>query len=84
MGQQIILQPDGKLCVFSTVEGAFILMDESPDDLINFYGVAAATKAREQTARIIKLVLDGRSEKYYHRLGYTYAEAAALDKKFHG
>lgn len=37
MGHQIIIQPDGKLAVFSSVVDSWILYDATPDELIAYY-----------------------------------------------
>ncbi|WP_406172115.1 hypothetical protein [Streptomyces sp. NBC_00996] len=44
MGQQIIKQPDGRLSVFSSVTDSFIVVDASPEEIVEW----RAEEAQEQ------------------------------------
>jgi hypothetical protein len=80
MPQQIIQQPDGRLAVFSTVVDAFIVLDATPDELIEYRAEEAAEKAREDTRREIDRVLSGESRPYY-QFTMTWEEAEAKDRE---
>jgi hypothetical protein len=78
MGHQIIQQPDGKLCVWSTIVDALVVVDATPDELIEMYALKAAQEARERTRRIIDLVQSGQATKAYHQFTMTYDEAIEI------
>lgn len=78
MSHQIIRQPDGLLCVWSTVVDDFIVVDATPKELIESYARIAEEKARADTQRIIDIVLGGSAKKVYYYSAMTYDEAMAL------
>lgn len=75
MTHQIIAQPDGKLCVFSTTCDDLIVTDATEQELLDFYVALAADTARRDTKRIIDLVLTGQARKVYHQFTMSYDEA---------
>lgn len=75
MGHQVIQQPDGLLCVWSTVVDDFIIVDASPDELSDYYAEDAAQRARETTERIVKEVLNGNAQEIYHQFTMDFEEA---------
>ncbi|MFI8191315.1 hypothetical protein ACIF8T_21270 [Streptomyces sp. NPDC085946] len=84
MGQQIIRQPDGKLAVFSSITDTFIVVDATPDELIEWRAEEAAERAREQTRRELDKVLAGNPQAAYHQSAMTWEEAAAKDREHGG
>lgn len=46
----VLRQPDGKLALFSTVSGTFVLVDATPEELID-YGAHRAARLAEARAR---------------------------------
>lgn len=78
MPQQILQQPDGNWCVFSTVVDGLILVDATEEELVDWAGEEAAKNAREDMVRRIRRVKEG-TEPFRRQL--TYAEAKALDEK---
>lgn len=80
MGHQIIEQPDGKLCVFSTVVDALVIIDASAEELVDYYGREAAAKAREQAQKIIDKVTSGNAKSAYYQFTLTYDEAVKIDE----
>jgi len=46
MGHQIIKQPDGKLAVYSSGVDAWVVVDASPEELLDYYAKRAADDAR--------------------------------------
>ncbi len=48
MGHQIIQQPDGRFCVWSSVVDDLIIIDATEDDLCDYYAEDAAKKARTE------------------------------------
>jgi hypothetical protein len=65
MGQQIIRQPDGKLAVFSSVVDAFVVVDATPEEIIEWRAQEAAEQARERTRAELARVLDSGDPKPY-------------------
>ncbi len=49
MGRQIVKQPNGKFCIFSTYVDSVIAYDLTSEDVIDFYVEAAAEEAKRQT-----------------------------------
>jgi len=84
MGQQIIKQPDGRLAVFSSVTDTFIVVDATPEELIEWRAEEAAERAREQTRREVDKVLAGNSRGVYSQFAMTWEEAAAKDRENDG
>jgi hypothetical protein len=75
MGHQIIRQPDGLLCVYSTIVGQIIVYDATPQELVDYYAQEAAERARRDTRKMIDAVLTG--EQPYYQFTMTYDEAVA-------
>src|SRR4051794_30930500 len=77
MGDQILLQPDGLLAVFSTVSGRIEVADATPAELEEHYAERAAARSREDTRRLLHAVLSGEAHRVYYRFALTYAEAVS-------
>ncbi|WP_330328216.1 hypothetical protein [Streptomyces pseudovenezuelae] len=81
MGQQIIRQPDGRLAVFSTVVDAFIVVDATPEEILDWRAEEAAKEARRTTQRQLDHVLSGEPERSYFQFTMTWEEASQLDRE---
>lgn len=81
MGQQIIRQPDGRLAVFSSVVDAFIVVDATPEEILNWRAEEAAAKERERTQRELDAVLAGDPRRVYYQFTRTWEEAAEMDRQ---
>lgn len=81
MGQQIIKQPDGKLAVFSSIVDAFIVVDATPEEILDWRAVEAAAKERERTQRELDAVLAGDPRRVYYQFARTWEEAAEMDRQ---
>lgn len=81
MGQQIIKQPDGKLAVFSSITDTFIVVDATPEEIIEWRAEEAAERAREQTRRELDKVLSGDSRGAYFQFAMTWEEAVEEDRE---
>jgi hypothetical protein len=79
MGQQIIQQPDGRLAVFSSVVDAFVVVDATPEELIEWRAEEAAKQARENTRAEIDRVLSGEPRPYC-QFTLTWEEAERMDR----
>ena len=81
MGQQIIRQSDGLLAVFSSNVDAFIIIDATLEELVEWRAEEAATRARKDTLRELEHVLAGNPEKAYYQFTKTWDEAQQMDQK---
>jgi hypothetical protein len=81
MSHQIIEQPDGKLCVFSSIVDGFVIVDATGQDLLDYYAAEAAISERQRVAKIIAHVRSGEPEKSYHRNVLSYEQAVTLDRR---
>jgi hypothetical protein len=79
VGQQIIVQPDGLLAVFSSVTDSLIITDATPEELVQWRADEATKKAEEATRREIRIVKAGKQWQIYLR-ALTWEEASATDK----
>lgn len=83
MGYQIIKQPDGLLAVFSSNTDTFIVVDATPDELIEWRAEQAAESAREEARMQIERVLSGESRPYY-QFTLTWEQAVEKDREHGG
>lgn len=83
MGHQIIKQPDGRLCVFSTFEDQIIVADATADDLVDWFAEEAAEKARREAQRLTSMVLGGQRRPYF-QFTMTYDEAVSKHREMGG
>jgi len=81
MGHQIIQQPDGRLAVFSSVVDAFVVLDATPEELVDWYAEEAAKEARERTQRLVERLLRDGPQATYSMRALTWEEAAEMDRK---
>lgn len=81
MGQQIIKQPDGKLAVFSSIVDAFIVVDATPEEIVEWRAEEAAEKARERTRTELGHVLADNPQAAYYQFALTWEEAAESDRE---
>lgn len=80
MGQQIIRQPDGRLAVFSSIVDGFVILDATPEELIEWRAEEAAKEARKSTRAEIDRVLSGETRPYY-QFTLTWEEAQRMDRE---
>lgn len=80
MSEQIIKQPDGRLAVFSSVVDAFVVVDATPEELVEWRAEEAAEAARKRTRTEIEKVLSG-EPRPYHQFTLTWEEAEQMDRK---
>lgn len=81
MGQQIIKQPDGKLAVFSSVVDAFIVVDATPEEILDWRAEQAAEDARRATQRELDAVLADDPRRVYFQFARTWEEASEMDRQ---
>lgn len=81
MGQQIIKQPDGRLAVFSSVVDAFIVVDATPEEILDWRAEQAAEDARRATQRELDAVLADDPRRVYFQFVRTWEEASEMDRQ---
>jgi len=77
MGRQIIKQPDGKYCVFSSVVEDFIYWDATPEEIIEMEVAEARETIAQRVTAIIEKLKEGRKP-YYQ---FTMDLKEALDRE---
>lgn len=83
MGEQIIVQPDGRLCVFSSIVDAVTLYDATDEELLDYYAERAARDARESIRRSLAHVRAGEPRRAYHQFARSFDEAVATALQHH-
>ncbi len=81
MARQIIKQPDGRYAIFSSVVDDFILLNATPQDIIDDYVVDCRTLIADKVAEVVA-ALD-RGEKPYYDLTKTFDEAVRIVRSEH-
>lgn len=77
MGEQIIVQPDGKLCVYSSNVDAITLYDATDEEILDWYAERAARDARGHITAVLGHVRAGDTRAAYHQFAKTFDEAVA-------
>lgn len=80
MGHQIILQPDGKFCVWSSVVDDLILYDGTSEEIENYYAEQAEQKAHEEIRHILVSVIAGNTRQIYHQFAKSWDD---VKHKYH-
>lgn len=84
MSHQIVLQPDGRLAVWSSVVDDWVFYNADAEELLDYYAERAAAEARESAAASIAAVLEGRPRKVYYQFTRTFDELQLLRAEIHG
>ncbi len=82
MGWQIIKQPNGKLCIFSSVVDNVVYYDGTPEQIINAFVEAETTPVIKRVRDIIGKLQSG--EKPYYQFTKSFDEMIATIKDIHG
>ena len=84
MGRQIIMQPDGRFAIWSSVVDDFILRDATEKDVIIKYMDHALDGLEERVRIAISTVQAGHAERSYSQFAMTWKEACELREVVHG
>lgn len=82
MGWQIIKQPNGKFCIFSSIVDNVIYYDGTPDQIINTFIDAESSSIRKKVNGIIDQIEKG--EKPYYQFTKTFDQMIETIKNIHG
>ncbi len=81
MSQQIILQPNGRYAVWSTIVGDFVLVDATPADMVDFWTENERQRITRRVNEIISAL--ARGEKPYCQFTMTWQEARERRRDIH-
>lgn len=84
MGHQIIKQPDGRLAVLSSFTDTFVLMDATPDEVVEWFGQRAAEAEQDRTRTILGHVLADNPRAAYFQFARSWEEACQLNQDHGG
>lgn len=82
MGQQIIKQPNGLYCVYSSIVDDFVITDASPEEIIGHWSEIERDKITAKVKDIVSEINAG--GKPYHQFTMTFEEAVEQAKDVHG
>lgn len=82
MGRQIIKQPDGKYCVFSSEIDNIVYYDCTPKDLIKHFAEDEVKSVSDKVNRIVKQLDDGVNP--YYQFTNTFDEMLQIIEDCHG
>lgn len=77
MAEQIIKQPDGRLAVFSTITDSLIVLDASPEEIVEWRSKRAAANERARTRQELDRLLDENDPGPYYQFAMTWAQVVA-------
>lgn len=75
MGKQVVLQPDGKLAVWSTIVDAFVMYDATIEDVVEDDLQELRRRLTEQLTEVVEKLKRG--EKPYRQFTKTYDECVS-------
>lgn len=81
MGQQVIKQPDGKLCVFDSVTDTIIVWDGTRDEIVRWFVDRAVARATREATEVLDHVEAGTQRQVYYQFAMTWDEALAKDRE---
>jgi hypothetical protein len=82
MGQQIVKQPNGLYCLWSSVVDDFTLIDATPEDIVDEF---VKHEQRRLEKRVHEIVADlERGIRPYNQFTRTFDECVATVKRLHG
>jgi hypothetical protein len=82
MAHQIIQQPDGAYALWSTTSDAFVVIDATPEDLIQYFLAQEEQRIRANVERIMQQL--DRQERPYYQFTMSWQEALEWYHTVHG
>ncbi|RAS59465.1 hypothetical protein C8D87_11477 [Lentzea atacamensis] len=76
MSQQILLQPNGKFAIYSSITDTIIAWDATAEEIVEL-----TTTARQETRRVLGHVVAGEPHKAYFQFTLTWEQAMKLDRE---
>jgi hypothetical protein len=84
VGHQVIKQPDGRLAVFSSFTDTFVVMDATPDEVVEWFVERQAEAERRRVRAILDHVMADNSRAAYFQFARTWDEACRLNQEHGG
>jgi hypothetical protein len=78
MSWQVVKQPDGRLAIWDTVPGDFIVAGMDAEECCDYFAEEVFRDLLARThnfAKKVALVMDGTPEKAYHQFAMTWEQA---------
>lgn len=82
MGKQIIKQPNGKYCIFSSIVDSLTDYNCTKEEILNEYQFQFGINGRERAEKIINQLENG--EKPYFQFTMTFDEMLKTVESIHG
>lgn len=82
MARQIIKQPNGKYCIFSSIVDSVTLYDMDEQDIINEWAEESRIEIERNVKKIISDLNEGKHP--YYQFTKTFDEMIDLIKEIHG
>jgi hypothetical protein len=82
MGRQIIKQPNGKYCIFSSIVDNVISYNMGEEEIINKFVEESKIEIEKNVKEIIALL--NNNEKPYYQFTHSYEEMLKTIKNIHG
>ena len=82
MGHQIIKQPNGKFCLFSSIVDNVIAFDCTAQDIIDIQIEVESERIKAKVSGIVEAL--ERGEKPYHQFTMSYSEMMKFIQRTHG
>ena len=81
MGNQIIKQPNGKYCLWTTYSSDFVLIDVTPEEIMDYEIEVSSKEIKAHIGRIIKSL--EQSEKPYYQFTKSFEEVVKITKNLY-
>ncbi len=81
MARQIIKQPDGKYAVWSTIVDNFILIDATPEEIIDIWAEEEKERIEIKVLQVVKELNE--NGKPYHQFTKSWDDAIETIKPIH-
>jgi hypothetical protein len=78
MGYQVIKQPNGLLCIWSSYSDEIVASDGGPEEIINWFADLAARESKITTERVVNAVINNDAKSVYYQFTKTW-EAVRKD-----
>jgi hypothetical protein len=82
VGTQIVCQPNGKYAVWSSVVDDFVLLDATPEDIIDDWSATEVQRITEHVCNIVAAL--ARNEKPYYQFTRSFEECVKIIRQRRG
>lgn len=82
MGYQIIIQPNKKLCVWSSIEQSILMWDATTDEVVDYLVAQERERIKDDVATAVAKLRNGKKPYYQFTIGWS--EAIQTMREAHG